>query len=68
MLGSFFIFINFAINEKIRKPLLKSKWTKPVETFFFCFFTTTVFYWFSMFNSECNEYKLGEGEDPKLLN
>lgn len=58
LLGPLFIKVNFAINERIRKRYLTKKWMKPVETFFMCFLTASVFFWFAMFSNKCNTYKL----------
>jgi len=44
-LGSFFINVNTRVNAFRAKIWLK-KWHKPVDTFIFCFFSATCFYWF----------------------
>jgi len=42
MLGALFISVNFKINA-YRKRYLKTKWSKPIETAFWCFLTSSAF-------------------------
>lgn len=54
VLGALFIHVNTVVND-VRKKLLKSKWIKPLETFFFCFATASAFYSLSYRLGKCVE-------------
>jgi len=64
LMGSFFININTRMNF-YRGKILKTKWSKPIETFWFCFIIATTFYFVSygrMFRERCLERpKVEEG-------
>lgn len=62
LLGSLFLIVNGFMNDVVRKKCLTKNWHKPVETFFWCFATASVFYWFSLF-SDCEDYHVNP-KDP----
>jgi hypothetical protein len=44
LLGSLFVSINFKINA-YRAQIFTTKWQKPIDTFLFCMFSASCFYW-----------------------
>lgn len=61
LLGAFFINVNTRMNE-CRKVLLTSKWSKPLETFFFSFMTASSFYYLSYALTSCVDVATLPGE------
>lgn len=54
LMGPLFININTRVN-KYRGQLLKTKWIKPIETYFFAFGTATMFFWVAFWTRSCKE-------------
>ena len=48
ILGAFFVWTNSHMGA-LRKKLITKEWMRPLETAFFAFATTTVFYWAAKF-------------------
>lgn len=56
-MGALFININTRMNF-YRGKYLKTKWIKPIETFFWCFITASTFFWISyapLFRKACKK-------------
>lgn len=66
LLGSLFINVNSRMAE-FRKKILVRKWMKPIETFLFCFITTTVFYWVPYYFNKCDPTRVNSGVDEQKL-
>jgi chloride channel 7 len=62
LLGAFFISVNTKMND-LRKNILTKKWMKPLETFVFCFITSTVIYYVPYWVSSCETIDHPQGTD-----
>lgn len=63
--GALFINVNTRM-AKVRKLLLKKKWMKPFETFFFAFVTASFFFWVPRIFNKCKKIEIETKEAKEL--